>query len=345
MFNSYLVHRRITSTSLYWLKTMHRIFYKKLDLFFAYQGNQHPIKLKNTQSPIEAIDTEYLCDGILLNKLALTLAKDITEYCEGPPTVSISMVLSGKGKMYVEGGRIMDIEPGMVIVFYSPNGIKGCNTFYQGDINIIDIRYSLTEVQSKSLPAFSSLQRHYEQNASYLDTIMIASPISPNLMHVIRQIESCHLDGEIRKTYLYAKSLEVLALVMAQTQQEYDYSAVSSIQRRVIYCAIKLLHSHYEQAWTIRSLSKAVGLNERKLKEGFKIIISSTFHQYLEQVRMAAAQEYLKQGMNVVDVAISVGYASPSHFSKRFRQHHNINPKLWQRQFNNAPQQSNFSPT
>ncbi|EKT60152.1 helix-turn-helix transcriptional regulator [Providencia sneebia] len=311
---------------------MHNIFYKKLDLLFAYQNNQQPTKLKNRKSLIESIDTEYLCNGILLNKLSLTLAKDITEYCEGPPTMSISIVLKGKGKMYVEGGRIMDIEPGMAIVFYSPNGIKGCNTFYQGEIDILDIRYSLTEMQSKNLPAFSSLQRHYEQNASYLDTIMIASPISPNLVHIIRQIENCSLDGEIRKTYLYAKSLEILALIMSKTQQEYDHTAVSSMQRRAIYCAIKLLHNSYEQAWTIRSLSKAVGINERKLKEGFKIIISSTFHQYLEQVRMTAAQEYLKQGMNVVDVAIAVGYASPSHFSKRFRQHHNINPKLWQLQ-------------
>ncbi|WP_340618223.1 helix-turn-helix domain-containing protein [Xenorhabdus entomophaga] len=48
---------------------------------------------------------------------------------------------------------------------------------------------------------------------------------------------------------------------------------------------------------------------------------------------MTTAEDLLKKGMSVIEVAVAVGYSSPSHFSKRFRQHYLINPKAWQAKY------------
>ncbi|WP_243464946.1 helix-turn-helix domain-containing protein [Photorhabdus temperata] len=48
---------------------------------------------------------------------------------------------------------------------------------------------------------------------------------------------------------------------------------------------------------------------------------------------MTTAEDLLKKGMSVINVSTAVGYASPSHFSKRFRQHYLINPKAWQAKY------------
>ncbi|WP_244170848.1 helix-turn-helix transcriptional regulator [Xenorhabdus miraniensis] len=74
-------------------------------------------------------------------------------------------------------------------------------------------------------------------------------------------------------------------------------------------------------------------MNERKLKGGFRAIVFRTFHQYLENVCITTAEDLLKKGMSVIEVAVAVGYSSPSHFSKHFRQHYLISPKAWQSKY------------
>ncbi|WP_237387139.1 helix-turn-helix transcriptional regulator [Xenorhabdus sp. Sc-CR9] len=272
---------------------------------------------------------EELSDGIHINRVRFELSKEFTEYCEGPPTVSIAFILSGKGKMAIENGDVLDINPGTMIFFYSPKITRGMNLFGSGAWHILDIRFSLNEIKSQELPSFNKLTAGFEKNASYNDVLMMARPIYPPFMQIVNQIEECQLNGSVRKIYLKAKSLEILACVAAQIY-DYQYNAINGLQRRAVYNAIKIINSDYHYPWTIKTLSKAVGLNERKLKEGFRAVVFRTFHQYLENVRMTTAEDLLKKGMSVIEVAVAVGYSSPSHFSKRFRQHYLINPKAWQ---------------
>ncbi len=276
--------------------------------------------------------TEELSDGIHINRIYLELSKDFTEYCEGPPTVSIAFILSGKGKMAIENGKVLDINPGTMIFFYSPTKTRGMNFFGCGTWRILDIRFSLNEIEAQELPSFAKLTAGFEKNASYSDALMMSSPIYPPFMQIVNQIEECQLTGSVRKVYLKAKALEILACVTAQIY-DCQFNVISGLQRRAVYNAIKIINSDYHYPWTIKSLSRAVGLNERKLKEGFRAVVFRTFHQYLENVRMTTAEDLLKKGMSVIEVAAAVGYSSPSHFSKRFRQHYLINPKTWQAKY------------
>ncbi|PHM56612.1 helix-turn-helix transcriptional regulator [Xenorhabdus sp. KK7.4] len=310
---------------------MKTIYSEKLDIFTADHCNYK--RLKEAENNIHPpFLTEELSDGIHINRICFELDKDFTEYCEGPPTVSISFVLSGKGKMAIENGDDLEVNPGTMIFFYSPKRTRGMNFFGCGTWHILDIRFSLKEIEAQELPSFSKLTAGFEKNASYCDVLMMSCPIYPPFMQMVNQIEECQLVGSIRKVYLKAKALEIIACVTAQI---YDckYNAINSLQRRAVFNAVKIINSDYHSPWTIKSLSRAVGLNERKLKEGFRAVVFSTFHQYLENVRMTTAEDLLKKGMGVIEVATAVGYSSPSHFSKRFRQHYLINPKAWQAKY------------
>ncbi|KMW74631.1 AraC family transcriptional regulator [Photorhabdus luminescens subsp. luminescens] len=310
---------------------MKTIYSKKLGVFTADHCNcmhSHAEK-NNTHTPLL---TEELSDGIHINRIRFELNKDVTEYCEGPPTVSIAFILSGKGKMAIENGDVLDINSGTMIFFHSPKITRGMNFFGCGSWHILDIRFSLNEIEAQELPPFTQLAAGFEKNASYSDVLMMACPIYPPFMQIVNQIEECQLSGSIRKVYLKAKALEILACVASQVY-DCQYNVISGLQRRAVYNAIKIINSDYHYPWTIKSLSRAVGLNERKLKEGFRAVVFRTFHQYLENVRMTTAEDLLKKGMSVIDVSTAVGYSSPSHFSKRFRQHYLINPKAWQAKY------------
>lgn len=79
---------------------------------------------------------------------------------------------------------------------------------------------------------------------------------------------------------------------------------------------------------TIPELAKLVGINQQKLKKGFKIVYGKTINQFLIQKRMEAAKILLTQnGNSIREVASQVGYSNQSHFSSKFRDHFGMLPK------------------
>lgn len=75
-------------------------------------------------------------------------------------------------------------------------------------------------------------------------------------------------------------------------------------------------------------LAHQVGLNDRKLKQGFRAVFGTTVFGYLHEYRMTMAMESLVQGNTNVDLVIrSVGYASRSSFSRAFKQRFGASPR------------------
>ncbi len=77
---------------------------------------------------------------------------------------------------------------------------------------------------------------------------------------------------------------------------------------------------------TISSLARQVGVNESKLKRGFRQVFDSTVIQFLSAQRMIRARLLLSQGMDVSETAFSVGYNSVSHFILCYRKTFGVTP-------------------
>lgn len=89
-----------------------------------------------------------------------------------------------------------------------------------------------------------------------------------------------------------------------------------------------ILVGNLNNAPTIPELARLVGINQQKLKKGFKSTFGTTINQFLIQKRMEAAKLLLAQnGNSVRDVASQVGYSNQSHFSSKFREHFGMLPK------------------
>ncbi|WP_299013421.1 GlxA family transcriptional regulator [uncultured Photobacterium sp.] len=95
------------------------------------------------------------------------------------------------------------------------------------------------------------------------------------------------------------------------------------------------------QDWVKRNLSKTItaqsiadhcGLPLRSFNRKFKDQVGESPHQYLQKVRMEAAQQLLRDfGMSVQDVAEQVGYKDAYHFSTRFQQQFSMTPSQYRR--------------
>jgi AraC-like DNA-binding protein len=81
----------------------------------------------------------------------------------------------------------------------------------------------------------------------------------------------------------------------------------------------KILREHLAEPPTLDELGRQVGCSGYYLSRCFSQEAGMTIPQYLRQIRMERAAELLLSGgYNVTEVAMEVGYASLSHFSRAF---------------------------
>lgn len=91
--------------------------------------------------------------------------------------------------------------------------------------------------------------------------------------------------------------------------------------------AAYILEQRYENPPTISELCKMVGVNEYKLKIGFRALFGKTIHEYAHHVRMKTARVLLEDDdLTISQVAYRVGYINVSHFTKAFHKQHGVNP-------------------
>ncbi|GAA4115058.1 hypothetical protein GCM10022393_15010 [Aquimarina addita] len=74
-------------------------------------------------------------------------------------------------------------------------------------------------------------------------------------------------------------------------------------------------------------LSRLVVLNEYKLKRGFKELFGTPVFGYIHQTRMDLAKRLLLDTSKTAkEIAYEIGYCSPQHFSKAFKEQFVISP-------------------
>lgn len=83
--------------------------------------------------------------------------------------------------------------------------------------------------------------------------------------------------------------------------------------------------NHIDQSFdediTLDTLSSLLNLNKQYLCRLFKKATGSTIIDYLNFVRTCKAEAFLKEDMNISDVAYKVGFSSPSYFNKIFKRY------------------------
>ena len=149
---------------------------------------------------------------------------------------------------------------------------------------------------------------------------------------VLRQILENPYSGATQRMYLEAKALELLAMQFHQLTEQPDTAIMSPMvrpaDRERLHQARDVLRREFEQPPSLQALAKQVGLNEFKLKQGFRQLFGTTVFGYLRAHRMEQAQQLLRgRELTVTTIAHRVGYASRSQFSRAFKQTVGMTPR------------------
>lgn len=100
--------------------------------------------------------------------------------------------------------------------------------------------------------------------------------------------------------------------------------------RKLVKVVRKYVEDHYAYELTLSSLADRFHLNENYLSGLFKQEVGLTFSDYLTKLRMERADELIRENeLRLTDIAMLVGYSTPSYFSTAFKKYYGQSPKKY----------------
>ncbi|WP_298714534.1 AraC family transcriptional regulator [Chitinophaga sp.] len=161
--------------------------------------------------------------------------------------------------------------------------------------------------------------------------------ITPRMMQVIDEVRDCHFSGGLKKLFLQSKAIELLALECEQIEllsggrYGKERPEINRTEEERIRYARDLLLANAQEPPSLGELSRLAGLNEFKLKSGFRKVFNNTVFGYLSEHRLDEAQRLVRTGAHsFTEIADELGYSSLQHFSNAFRKKFGCSPREFQ---------------
>jgi AraC family transcriptional activator of pyochelin receptor len=134
------------------------------------------------------------------------------------------------------------------------------------------------------------------------------------------------LEGNLKSLFVEGKILEVVALQLNELKPV-EKPKTCFRDEEIFFEIRKYLDDHFKEEMSLRSLSRMFGVNEFKLKKGFKTLFQSTVFDYIHELKMMHARTLLlDEKMLVNEVAGTIGYKNANHFSTAFKRKFGISP-------------------
>lgn len=157
--------------------------------------------------------------------------------------------------------------------------------------------------------------------------------ITPIMSSIIDNILHCPYTGSSRKLFLESKVLELLALQCAQYEEaklDFPKIKLSKADIKKLHFVREIIVSDISQTPTLTALAKASGLNEFKLKAGFKQLFRQTVFSFLSDCRLDHARKTIQNTeLSLTDIAFASGFASIHHFSFAFKKKFGSSPSKY----------------
>jgi len=286
-----------------------------------------------TQDLSKYVETINITDGAILN--ITDAPADLLfnlELKSEPPSICIGCHLSGD-MVYIEEGRGEPIyfkEESMFISkmsvpFHATKRTTGrlrsmSVMFYPGAEKLM-----FGESVSLLKDRYSTL---FDTNSHFS---MEQHTLSPFVKALAESIANCNLKSHKREFYMKSKAMELLNYIfseyMIKSGMEVSKSVLQPGEVKKIRNLREYLNTNINTAPSINELSKITGLNDCKLKAGFKEVFGTTIYGYIKAEKMSRAKIMLETGRySVSEIAWDIGYTNVSHFIKAFKKYYCVTP-------------------
>ena len=154
--------------------------------------------------------------------------------------------------------------------------------------------------------------------------------IDNNIEQVIRQIVNCNYADHLKKLFLLSKSIELLVLSAESCKAAESRKEVfirNKSDKEKLIAVRDLINGRLDCPPNLSEIARTVGLNEYKLKRGFKETFNNTVFGYLTEQRLQLAYQHLRDTeKTAAEISYELGYATPQHFNNAFKKKFGITP-------------------
>ncbi|MBS0031084.1 helix-turn-helix transcriptional regulator [Chitinophaga sp. 22321] len=178
--------------------------------------------------------------------------------------------------------------------------------------------------ESKFLESF----RHYTDVNT--PSPAFTAHMTPGMYSVIGNMQQSPYSGHLKALYLEAKATELFLMQVKQLDEQHlpKQTTLQTKDIEALHDIRQYIEEHYGEALSLQQLAKRAGINQMKLKNGFKLLFNSTVFGYLGDIRMQEAKRLLQdEKMYVNEVADRIGYKHPHHFTAAFRKKFGMLPR------------------
>lgn len=154
--------------------------------------------------------------------------------------------------------------------------------------------------------------------------------IDPAIHQLVRQIVENPYKGDLQQLFLLSKSIELLVLCAESCDQARQQAPVyikHPSDKEKLNAVRELINERLDSPPNLSEIARTVGLNEYKLKRGFKELYRTTVFGYLSEQRLLLARQYLQDTQKTAaEIGAELGYATPQHFNNAFKKRFGTTP-------------------
>jgi AraC-like DNA-binding protein len=167
-------------------------------------------------------------------------------------------------------------------------------------------------------------------------------------VQAVAMIDGCPLVGPLRRLYVEAKALEVIALLLSRMYaiKEPTDARLRPREVRKAYEARDIVDSRLDDLPSLTNLARAVGMSTTALKRVYRRTFGLPIYEYARNERLQRARALLAEGeFSVAEVAARAGFQSLSWFSLAFKRRFGVLPReVWSRAVKELSSRDNAAP-
>jgi AraC-like DNA-binding protein len=147
----------------------------------------------------------------------------------------------------------------------------------------------------------------------------------------LQNIFDCPLEGKLGYLMIETSIVQLILLQLHELFHLAQSNGPDLTMNKRDKALMEELKDHLSKTFlddhSICELSKRFGVNTNKLMTLFKAVFNQSIFEYIGKLRMEHARDLIiDHDMLVTEVARTIGYKNPNHFSAAFKKHFGVNP-------------------
>jgi len=244
------------------------------------------------------------------------------------PFFSACIALQHENRLEVEGLGTVLLREGQYNIIYSP--VYDLTSAHEAGKEYISIRlqYGLPVLEEWA-PYFPCLQSFLERVRAGKFALLSAENawFTREIQDMIYRLVHHSRDKAFNPLYFDLLARTLLFHLLCQSAQQQPRSPYSHHEINSIHEAREMICRNIRYHYKISEIAQKVGMNEFKLKNGFKETYGDGLYEYLISERMLEARSLLADpSRNIKEIAALTGYKNVNSFIKIFKRRYNQTP-------------------